>query len=136
MLRLSKKTDYALMALAFLAEAPAGAAPARQIAAQYDLPLELLAKILQRLAQCGLVTSQMGAHGGYRLARPSTQISVAEVVQAIDGPLALTACATHHERCDQFSKCTVRDPLWRLKTRIQTALATLSVAQMVQARAT
>lgn len=133
MLRLSKKTDYALMALAYLAEVPAGITSARDIATKYDIPLELLAKILQRLAQSGLVSSHMGVHGGYRLARPSNSISVADVVQVIDGPVALTSCALGEARCEQFSTCTVRDPLWQLRTRIQSALTTLSVSQMVQA---
>ena len=132
MLRLSKRTDYALMALAYLAEAPAGVASAREMACAYDIPLELLSKILQRLARAGLASSQRGIHGGCRLARSSNGISVADVVRVIDGPVALTACALGEERCDQFSTCTVRDPLWQLKARLQSALTTLSVAQMVQ----
>lgn len=133
MLRLSKKTDYALMALAHLAQVPAGVASAREIATRYDIPSEILAKVLQRLAQCGLVASQMGVHGGYRLARPSNSISVADVVDVIDGSLALTACSLGDERCEQFSKCSVRDPLWRLRSRIQSALTTMNVEEMVQA---
>jgi Rrf2 family protein len=133
MLRLSKKTDYALMALAYLAEVPAGVASAREIATRYDIPPEFLAKVLQRLAQRGLLASQMGVHGGYRLARPSDSISVADVVDVIDGPVALTACSLGHEWCEQFSKCSVRDPLWRLEYRIQSALTTMTVEEMVQA---
>jgi Rrf2 family protein len=133
MLRLSKKTDYALMALAYLAEAPTSVVSVREIATRYDAPLELLAKVLQRLAQNGLVVSHTGVHGGYRLARPSNSISVADVVDAIDGPVALTACSLGEERCKQFSKCSVRAPLWRLECRIQSALTTMSVEQMIQA---
>jgi FeS assembly SUF system regulator len=133
MFRLSKRADYALMALAYLAEVPTSVASAREIAMRYDASAELLAKVLQRLAQYGLVVSQMGVHGGYRLARPSNSISVADVVDAIDGPVALTACSLGDERCGQFSKCSVRDPLWRLKSRIQSVLTTMSVEEMVQA---
>jgi Rrf2 family protein len=121
--------------MAYLAAAPSGMASAREIATRFNIPLEVLAKVLQRLAQCDLVVSQMGVHGGYRLARPSDGISVAEVVQAIDGPLAITACSSGDERCEQFSKCSVRDPLWRLKARIHSALTTLSVAEMVPTEA-
>src|SRR5215204_187283 len=74
-----------------------------------------------------------GVHGGYRLARPSNSISVADVVHVIDGPLALTACSLGDERCEQFSKCSVRDPLWRLRSRIQSALTTMTLEEMVQA---
>ena len=96
MLRLSKKTDYALMAMKHLAlqsaaSGGAGAASAREIAEHYDIPIELLAKILQRLARRGLLTSHQGTRGGYSLARPATVISVADVIQAVDGPLTVTA---------------------------------------------
>jgi FeS assembly SUF system regulator len=131
MLRLSKKADYALMAMKHLAlRADATSASAREIAAAYDIPVELMAKVLQRLVRGGLLVSQQGTRGGYALARPATHISVADVIQAVDGPLAVTACSTDAEICDQYSKCNVRDPLWRIKDRILSALATCSVFEM------
>lgn len=131
MLRLSKKTDYGLLALQYLAtEAPLGVASARAIAERYDIPVELLAKVLQHLARLGFVAAQKGAHGGYHLARPAAAISLAEIVQAIDGPLAITACGPEEERCDQFGTCTVRDPLSRVKERILSVLQTMTLAEM------
>ena len=101
MLRLSKKADYALMAMRHLAlRSDAGSSSAREIAEQYDIPVELLAKVLQRLARRGLLTSHQGTRGGYILSRPASQISVADVIQAIDGPVAFTACTTEHDSCD------------------------------------
>lgn len=133
MLRLSKKTDYALMALKHLAAHPERQlVSAREIAEGYEIPLELLAKVLQRLVQHGLLASHHGIRGGYNLARPAGTISVAEVIQAIDGPLKLTACSDADERCDQFSKCNVRDPLWRIKDRILTVLAACTIAEIAQ----
>lgn len=133
MLRLSKKADYALMAMTYLAaEAPHGTASARAIAERYDIPLELLAKVLQRLTRRGFLASHMGIQGGYHLARPTTAISVADVIEAIDGPLAITACGPADDRCDQFSKCTVRDPLWRVKDHIVAVLQTLSLSAMAR----
>jgi Rrf2 family protein len=130
-LRLSKKADYALMAMKHLAvRADRGAASAREIAAHYDIPVELMAKVLQKLARRGLLVSQQGTRGGYLLARPAMQISVADVIQSIDGPLTVTACSTGEEKCDQFSKCNVRDPLWRIKEKILAALATCSIFEM------
>jgi Rrf2 family protein len=132
MLRLSKKADYALMAVRHLALHQDGAASsAREIAEQYAIPLELMAKVLQRLARQGLVASQQGTRGGYNLAKPARAISVADVIQAIDGPLSVTACSTGDDRCDQYSKCSVRDPLWRIKDRILAALDTVTIAEMV-----
>jgi Rrf2 family protein len=131
MLRLSKKADYALMAMKHLATRPgAASASAREIAEQYDIPIELLAKVLQRLARRGLLTSHQGTRGGYRLSRPSTAISIADVIQAIDGPLTVTACSSDAENCGQYAKCSVRDPLWRIKDRIVAALATCSLEEI------
>jgi Rrf2 family protein len=131
MLRLSKKADYALMAMKHLAIRPdAGSASAREIAEQYDIPVELMAKVLQSLARRGLVTSLQGTRGGYRLARPTSQITVADIIQAIDGPLTVTACSTEAENCDQFAKCNVRDPLWRIRERIISALTTCTLQEI------
>jgi Rrf2 family protein len=131
MLRLSKKADYALIAMKHLAIRPdAASASAREIAEQYDIPVELMAKVLQRLARRGLVTSHQGTRGGYRLARAASIISVADIIQAIDGPLTVTACSTEAENCDQYAKCSVRDPLWRIRERILSALATCSLQEV------
>ena len=131
MLRLSKKADYALIAMKHLAIRPdAASASAREIAEQYDIPIELLAKVLQRLARRGLLTSHQGTRGGYTLSRPTTSISVADIIQAIDGPLTVTACSTDDEQCEQFLKCNVRDPLWRIKDRILSALDECSLAEI------
>ena len=131
MLRLSKKADYALMAMKHLAmRSDAASASAREIAEQYDIPIELMAKVLQRLARRGLVTSHQGTRGGYRLSRSAGAISIADIIQAIDGPLTVTACSTEAENCGQFAKCSVRDPLWRIKDRILSALATCSLQEV------
>jgi Rrf2 family protein len=130
MLRLSKKADYALMALQHLARRGDQSSSAREIAEQYDIPIELLAKVLQRLTRRGLLASQQGTRGGYQLARPATAISVADVIQAIDGPVTVTACSTTEATCEQFAKCNIRDPLWRVKERILSALGTCTVSEL------
>lgn len=131
MLRLSKKADYALMAMKHLVlRADAGSASAREIAESYDIPVELLAKVLQRLTREGLLASQQGTRGGYHLSRPAQTISVADVIQAIDGPLTMTACSDGDDKCDQFQRCSVRDPLWRLKDRILDALRTCTLYEI------
>ena len=95
MLRLSKKADYALMAMKHLAlKARRRVASAREIAEQHDIPIELMAKVLQRLVRRGLLASTQGTRGGYTLAQRRRSISVADVIQAIDGPLTVTACST------------------------------------------
>ena len=137
MLRLSKKADYALIAMKHLALRPDQAASsAREIAEQYDIPVELMAKVLQRLAREGLLASHQGTRGGYHLSRPPSAISVADVIQAVDGPLTVTACTTDEENCEQYSKCSVRDPLWKIKERIIVALQACSITELANDTAT
>ena len=131
MLRLSKKADYALMAMKHLAQK--GGAPstsAREIAEQYDIPIELMAKVLQRLVRTGLLISTQGTRGGYLLSRAAGSISVADVIQAIEGPFTVTACSTEKNDCEQYGKCSIRDPLWQIRERIVAALGTVTIAEM------
>ena len=131
MLRFSKKADYALMAVRHLAlKSGPLSASAREIAEQYDIPIELMAKVLQRLVRAGLLISTQGTRGGYTLSRPASSISVADVIQAIDGPFTVTACSTEKNDCEQYSKCSIRDPLWQIRERIAVTLGTVSIAEM------
>lgn len=132
MLRLSKKADYALIAMKHLALRPdtRNSSSAREMAEAYGIPLELLAKVLQRLVRSRLLVSEQGTRGGYRLGRSPQAITVADVIQAVDGPVAVTACSPEDHRCDQYSKCSIRDPLWKIRGRILDALNTVSVAEL------
>lgn len=133
MLRLSKKADYALLAMRHLAaNADRGSVPARELAEAYDIPAELLAKVLQKLVRARLLASHQGTRGGYGLGRPAELMSVADVIQAVDGPLTVTACSANDQSCDQYAKCNIRDPLWRIKDRIVSALAATSVAELAR----
>ena len=131
MLRLSKKADYALMAMKHLAARQDQAScSAREIAEAYEIPLELLAKVLQRLVRSRLLLSVQGTRGGYRLSRAANAIAVADVIQAVDGPLTVTACSDDDQDCEQYSKCSIRDPLWKIRGRIVEALNAVSVADL------
>ncbi len=90
-----------------------------------------MAKVLQRLAKMGVIVSHHGTRGGYRLSRSANQISVADIIQAIDGPFLVTACSDEDETCDQYAKCNVRDPLWRLKDLILQSLSSFTVDELV-----
>ena len=132
MLRLSKKADYALIAMKHLAlRDDTASSSAREIAELYAIPIELMAKVLQRLVRRGLLASHQGTRGGYQLARVPAQISVADVIEAIDGPVTVTACSTDDDgQCEQFAKCNVRDPLWKVRQRILTALGECTIADL------
>ena len=131
MLKLTKKADYALLAMKHLAErASQGSLSAKDVADAYGIPPEALAKILQKLAKAGLLHSQHGTNGGYTLARPAHTISAFEVIQAIDGPLFITSCITVRGECDQSDRCNIREPLRKVNESIEAVLKRIKVSHM------
>jgi Rrf2 family protein len=133
MLRLTKKADYGLMALKFLAEHPHDTSlSARDIAEAYHIPPQLLAKILQRLAKVGILQSHAGMSGGYSLIRNPREISAFEVIHAIDGPLFITSCGPSHSGCDLTDSCTIKEPLARVNDSISGLLRSISIADLAE----
>ena len=129
MFRLSKKADYGLIALKHLAQHADESISAREIAKEYRIPAELLAKILQRLARKGLLVSQHGTNGGYVLARDPSKISIVDVVEALDGPIGITPCE-RGTSCQQLDVCSVRDPLQKLKNKVVRVLGDTSIYEL------
>jgi Rrf2 family protein len=133
MLRLTKKADYGLMALKFLAEHPYDTSlSAKDIAAAYHIPPQLLAKILQRLAREGLLRSHAGMNGGYTLSRRSQEITAFEVIRAIDGPLFITSCVSGTGSCDLTDSCTIKEPLARVNESISDVLRKIRISDLVE----
>jgi Rrf2 family protein len=133
MLRLTKKADYGLMALKYLAEqAASGAQSAKDIAEAYHIPPQLLAKILQTLAKSGLLVSHAGTNGGYSLARAATAITAFEVIRAIDGPLFITSCITIHGTCDLAGHCTIKEPLRKVNDSIKDLLNGITIGDLIE----
>ena len=135
MLKLTKKADYGLIALRHLSVTAArggskASASAKDIAEAYHIPLPLLSKILQKLVRGGLLTSEQGTNGGYRLSRPPQEINALEVIRTIDGPIILTQCFTEHPGCDQSALCTVREPLRKVHEGILNLLANISLSDL------
>jgi len=132
MLKLTKKADYGLIALRHLSR-QAGTASAKDIADQYRIPLPLLSKVLQTLVRNGLLSSEQGATGGYRLARDPHDITALEAIRGIDGPIILTHCFTehaNHAECDQSQSCPVREPLRKVHEGILRLLSSITVADL------
>jgi Rrf2 family transcriptional regulator, cysteine metabolism repressor len=132
MFKLSKKSDYGLMAINYIDSHEAeGIASTKRIAEEYSIPVELLAKILQRLARSGIIIGQNGPKGGYILSRGLSKISVAEVIQAIEGPIGIVSC--YHDEsspCMQISKCTVRSPIKKIQDNIVQYLNSITLDEM------
>jgi Rrf2 family protein len=133
MLKLTKKADYGLMALKYLAEHPeTPALSAKDVADAYGIPAQLLAKILQRLTKTGLLRSSAGMNGGYALARDPRLISAFEVIHAIDGPLFLTSCTKGTKPCDLTPNCTIKEPLARVNETIIGVLKSISIHDLAE----
>ncbi len=134
MLRMSKMTDYGIVLMTELARAEGDTRTTRELAARTRVPLPSASKVLKSLLQAGLVVSHRGANGGYGLARPAAELTLAELVTALEGPVALTECGVHTSGgapCELESVCHVRGH-WRLiNTAIQEALGRLSLADLV-----
>jgi len=131
LLKLTKKADYALMAMKHLAERLSeGSLSAKDVADAYGIPPEALAKILQKLVKAGLLQSQHGTNGGYVLARPAHTISAFEVIQAIDGPLFITSCITVRGECGQSDRCNIREPLRKVNESIEAVLKRIKISHM------
>jgi Rrf2 family protein len=107
LIRLSKTTDYGFLAIEHLLTAPDGEyRSAREIAARHNIPPALMAKLLQRLARKGLVASHHGIKGGYQIARPASEITLMQIIEALEGPVAAPACRhVSREECRRSGTC-------------------------------
>lgn len=131
MLKLTKKADYALIALKHVAM-KGSAASAKEIAETYRIPLPLLSKVLQGLGKAGFLASEQGVNGGYRLSRDARRINTLEVVRAIDGPIILTSCFTDHAECDQHHNCNVKEPLRKVHEGILRLLESITIDDLTR----
>ena len=133
MLKLTKKADYGLIALKYLAEHPeTPALSAKDISDAYGIPAQLLAKILQLLTKGGLLKSHAGMNGGYALARDAREISAYEVILAIDGPFFITSCTKGAKSCELTPNCTVKEPLARVNETIAGVLKSISIQDLAE----
>ena len=136
MLRISRLTDYATVLLAALAGEPARVQTATALAEQTHIAAPTVSKLLKQLQRAGLVTSTRGLHGGYQLSRPATQISAAAILDALEGPVALTDCAAGHGNCEIEDSCRVSRVWQRLNLAMRRALYDVSLAQLAGLDAT
>lgn len=133
MLRVTKLTDYATVILVALARAPERVHSSAELAELARLEVPTVAKVLKPLAHAGLVESFRGASGGYRLARPASEIPLIAVVEAIEGPLGMTECSGEHSSCEHEPHCGVQVHWRRINDVIADALGGITLAEMLPA---
>ncbi len=132
MLRLTKKFEYGLLAVRYIASTQNGdVATAKEIAENMNIPFELVAKTLQQMAKSGLITSVQGVKGGYRLNKPASEISFSEIADAIGEPIQLIDCETNPNGCDAFVGCAVKRPLTKIQKRFREIFDEAKVAEIL-----
>jgi len=131
MFRLNRLTDYAVVVMTQMTQQPNNVHTAPQIAGDTGIPLPTVAKLLNALARESLVLSHRGAAGGYTLSRPAEEISVAEIIQAMEGPIALTACVEGSgNNCEVECLCPMAGNWNRVNQAIYDALSQVTLADM------
>jgi len=132
MLRISKMTDYAIMVMVELNAARGEVLTAHALAERSHLELPTVSKVLKLLVKTGLVDSYRGANGGYCIERSALEISVAEIIAAIEGPIAMTECSVEEGLCAQEAICSLRGNWQRISVAIANAMESVSLAEMAQ----
>ena len=132
MLRVSRLTDYATVVMTCIAAHPDDVLSTAQIADETRLELPTVSKLLKSLGHAGLVESFRGVNGGYRLARPAQAISLADVVEAMEGPIGMTECGVTEGQCEREAQCGVRGSWQRINSVLDHALRAVSLADMLR----
>lgn len=131
MLRISKLTDYATVLLAALSSEAAVPHSASGLAERTGISAPTVSKLLKELQRAGLVRSTRGARGGYQLARPAADISAAEIIDAVEGPVALTECASDEGQCDLEASCSVGHSWQQVSLAIRRSLAEVPLTTLI-----
>ena len=133
MIRLSRLTDYGVMLVTLMArDRDASPRSARDVAEQSRLPGPTVRKLLKALAHGGILETHRGVRGGYRLARPAEEITVADVIAALEGPIGITECTAHPGACGVEPLCPVRTNWGRINRAVSEALKGISLAEMAR----
>jgi len=130
MFRISRLTDYGTLILVYLAEQDGGLCSASEVAAGTHVAQPTVQKLLKVLARAGLVDSVRGADGGYRLSRSPGQINAAQILDVLEGPVAITECSTEESRCELEALCHVGGAWQRINSALRVALADISLADL------
>ena len=130
MLKMGKLTDYATVIMSYLAQDPGAVHAASELALVVGVSASTALKVLKTLARAGLLQSQRGTKGGYQLSRSPAQITMADILQAMEGPIGLTECGSSPGACVRESRCGVRTNWQRISQAVSEALARVSLAEM------
>ncbi|HAV22376.1 MAG: hypothetical protein A2X67_15300 [Ignavibacteria bacterium GWA2_55_11] len=134
MFQLSKRVEYGLIALRHMAMHPTGQVyTAKELAKEYDIPYELLAKVLQKLARSGLIFSLQGVRGGYTLGQDPNKLSVAHVIRIIEEekPMIAECYVEGADSCSIFDVCTIRKPLGKVQRNLNILFDKMTIQEII-----
>jgi FeS assembly SUF system regulator len=132
MIRIGRLTDYGIVLMTYVAAHPGHTHSAHELAMGTGLPLPTVSKLLRLLVRAGLLRSHRGVKGGYDLARPATEISVAGIVHALEGPIGLTQCGVDDGRdCEYESACLARTPWQKINRAVRKTLDGIMLSEMI-----
>lgn len=135
MIRITKQTDYGIVLLTHLAGQPERQVNAPELASETQLPLPMVSKILKLLVREGLLLSHRGVKGGYSLARLPGEITMAEIIASLEGPIAITECIEVSSDCSHEQLCPVRSNWQRINAAVRGALEGITLAEMTNPQA-
>lgn len=132
MLRLSKRVEYGLIAMQHIAGRSGAVVPAKEISELYNISHELLSKVLNSLSKSGYLISLQGVQGGYILAQTASRISVANIINAVEGRQNLVECTVTDDGCSCKTQCTIKNPMEKLQAKIDDVFQSMTIAEMIQ----
>jgi len=135
MLKFSRKVEYAIIAIMYMAEKPEGElSTAKELAEKFSIPSELMGKVLQLLARQDLIVSEQGVKGGYKVIKPLSEISLKEVLWAVSGPVQLVSCIDDDDdcRCDQLQVCNIKGPMEMIHLKLHRFFEQFTLADFIE----
>ena len=132
MLRISKLTDYGTVLLAHLAANPNDVCSAADVASATGIAVPTVSKLLKSLCRSGLITSTRGPNGGYQLTRDPVEISAADIIDALEGPVSITECSAIDSQCEHEGVCSVGGAWQRVNIAIRRALDDVSLSDLLR----
>lgn len=128
--KLSRAGEYGILGLAYIAQQDKEICFIREIAEAWDLPESFLAKILQKLAKVGILHSHKGSMGGFSLARPAEEITLKEIIEAVQGPIIINWCEVSEELCDRFENCLLERIVQEATAKVREVFSEYTVADL------
>jgi Rrf2 family transcriptional regulator, iron-sulfur cluster assembly transcription factor len=132
MMRFSRKTEYALIALVYMCKKTNGdLTTARELAEHYNISLELIGKLLQSLSKVGIIVSTQGVKGGYELVKSIDQVKISDIIHAVEGPIYMTRCAqkSKHDKCEREDFCNIKHKMSEIQNHIIGFLGEVSLKE-------